>query len=82
MQKQKSDFATIFLLEFTKKLIENSRKNKIIKIKEKTMPQEIKQIAKLKAPKKTFQKLSINNIKLEELNKTKVNSYHDYLKLE
>jgi hypothetical protein len=55
MQKQKNDFATKFLLGFTKNLIENSRRDKIIELNQKekiAMPREINQISKLKTPKK------------------------------
>lgn len=55
MNAQKNDFATIFLLEFTKALIENSGKKNIIEITQKqkiSSPKEIQYLEKIKTPKK------------------------------
>ncbi len=62
MQKQKTDFATIFLLEFTKQLIENSKSQEIIELEKKEKiiePEEIKYLEKLEVKNKRQKKFPI-----------------------
>jgi len=64
MNKQK-DFTSIFLIEFTKALIENSNKSKIIEIKQRakiSQPKEIQRIQKIKNPKRILKKTPIKQL--------------------
>jgi hypothetical protein len=59
---QTNDFASKFLLAFTKSLIENSGKHKIVELeqrKKEPMPQEIKKIQTINNPKKIIKKSAL-----------------------